>query len=315
MEQSAQMSKGLQELLDSLDTHVKDEMAVNPEIIEKGHELDIEALPISARKWHKLTEGVAVVADLKGSTNLGVGKHAASTAAIYEAATGGLSQIFNDFAADFVAIQGDGAFGLFWGEDRLERAICSGITIKTFSAKLLVPRLQAKWPDLPATGFKVGMAVSTLLVKRVGVPRTAHQEPVWAGKAVNYAAKCAQQADAHEMIVAGSVWDFVEGNDYLAVTCPCGSGPSDSIWTDVIIEKIHEGDGERAGRLLTSQWCDLHGAEYCAAVLDGQTKRPETAALMVSMRKNLRDDAFRAGQLRIREARRNVRRGLRMKNS
>jgi class 3 adenylate cyclase len=308
------MSNGLQELLDSLDTHVKDEMAVNPEVVDKGDDLDVDDLPITARKWHKLTEGVAVVADLKGSTNLGVGKHAASTAAVYEAATGGLSKIFNDFATDFVAIQGDGAFGLFWGEDRMERAICAGITVKTFSAKLLVPRLESKWPDLPATGFKVGIAASTLLVKRVGVPRTAHQEPVWAGKAVNYAAKCAQQAAANEMIVTGSVWDFAEGNDYLAVTCPCGSGPTDSIWTDVIIDKIHEGDGERAGRKLTSQWCDIHGAEYCAAVLDGQTKRPEAATLMESVRKRLRDDAFRAGQRRIREDRRNMRRGLRMKN-
>jgi class 3 adenylate cyclase len=308
------MGEGLQQLLDSLHAHVKDEMAIKPEVVDKGHELDVDALPITARKWHKLTEGVAVVADLKGSTTLGVGKHAASTAAVYEAATGGLSSIFNDFDADFVAIQGDGAFGMFWGDDRIERAICAAITVKTFSSKVLVPQLESKWPDLPATGFKVGIAASTLLVKRVGVPRTAHQEPVWAGKAVNYAAKCAQQAEAHEMIVTGSIWDFVEGNDYLAVTCPCGSGPTDSIWTDVVIEKIHEGDGERAGRRLTSFWCDVHGSEYCAAVLDGQTKRSEATSIMESVRKSAQDDAFRAGQRRIREARRNMRRGLRMKN-
>jgi class 3 adenylate cyclase len=308
------MAKGLEEILDGLGSHVKDEMAVNPEIVDKGTDLDVDGLPITARKWHKLTEGVAVVADLRGSTNLGVGKHAASTAAIYEAATGGLSKIFGDFAADFVAIQGDGAFGLFWGDNRMERAICAGVTVKTFSAKILVPGLTSKWPDLPSTGFKVGIAVSPLLVKRVGVPRTDHQEPVWAGKAVNYAAKCAQQADTHEMIVTGSVWDFAEGNDYLALTCPCGSGPSDSLWSDIIIDKIHEGDGERAGRKLTSQWCDTHGAEYCSAILGGKTKRPEAESLMKSLRKRQRDDAFRAAQRRIREDRRNLRRGLLMKN-
>ena len=64
------MGQGLQELLDSLDAHVKDEMAINPEVVDKGDELEVDALPITARKWHKLTEGVAVVADLKGSTNL-----------------------------------------------------------------------------------------------------------------------------------------------------------------------------------------------------------------------------------------------------
>jgi len=225
-----------------------------------------------------------------------------------------LTQIFADFDADFVAIQGDGAFGLFWGEERMERAICAGITVKTFSQKQLVPQLEKRWSDLPSTGFKVGMAVSTLLVKRVGVPRTEHQEPVWAGKAVNYAAKCAQQAEAHEMVVTGSVWDFVEGNDYLAVTCPCGDGPIDTLWSDLTIDRIHEGDGERAGRKLTSCWCDTHGSEYCSAVLAGETARPEARVLVASLRKKQRDNAFRHAQRRIREDHRNMRRGLAMRN-
>jgi class 3 adenylate cyclase len=275
--------------------------------------LSVDALPLKARKWHKLTEGVAVMADLKGSTNLGVGKHAASTAAIFEAATGGLTQIFHEFAADFVAIQGDGAFGLFWGDRRMERAICAGVTIKTFSEKQLVPRLEKKWPDLPATGFKVGIATSQLLVKRVGVPRTDHQEPVWAGKAVNYAAKCAEMAAAHEMLVTGSIWDFVEGNDYLAATCPCHNGPSDTLWSDVVIDKIHEGDGERTGRKLTSCWCDTHGPEYCEAVLDGKTTRPEARGVVASMRKSQRANTVREAQRRLRESQRNMRLGLAMK--
>jgi hypothetical protein len=196
----------------------------------------------------------------------------------------------------------------------MERAICAGITIKTFSEKELVPHLQGKWPELPATGFKVGMAVSKLLVKRVGVPRTAHQEPVWAGKAVNYAAKCAQQADAHEMIVTGSIWDFVESNDYLAVTCPCGSGPTDTLWSDVVIDKIHEGDGERSGRKLTSMWCAVHGSQYCEAILNGETARPEAKQITESLQKSQRKNAFRLAQRRIREDKRNIRRGLAMKN-
>jgi hypothetical protein len=78
------------------------------------------------------------------------------------------------------------------------------------------------------------------------------------------------------MIVTGSIWDYVETNDYLAVTCSCGGGPSASLWSDVTIEKIHEGDGERAGRRLTSKWCAIHGADYCAAVLGARrpARRP-----------------------------------------
>ncbi len=290
----------LDSLLDDLDDDVATELSVKPEVVDKGHDLDLEKLPIAARRWHKLRDAVAVIADLKSSTQLGLNKHAASTASIYEASTGGVVQIFDEFDADFVAIQGDGAFALFWGQHRRARAICAGITIKTFSHKHLTPRLEKKWPDLPETGLKVGVANSPLLVKRVGVPRTDHQEPVWAGRAVNYAAKAAQQADRHEMIVSGSIWDWVADNDYLAVSCPCGLGPSANIWQDVTIEKVPESDGDREGKLLTSYWCATHGAEYCQAILDGQKRRDDvtdqrTTAIQQEMRRAIR---FKAAEVR-----------------
>lgn len=126
----------LEELLNDLDEDVKTELASMPEVVDKGDDLDVSTLPIQARRWHKVTDAIAVVADLKNSTQLGVSKYPASTASIYEASTGGVVQVFDDFDADFVAIQGDGAFALFWGEGRKARAICAGITIKTFDQDL-----------------------------------------------------------------------------------------------------------------------------------------------------------------------------------
>ncbi|GAA3298244.1 hypothetical protein Dvina_52285 [Dactylosporangium vinaceum] len=279
-------------LLGAVDGTVATELSSMPDVIDKGHDLDLDSLPIEARKWHKLKDAVAVVADLKSSTSLGLNKKAASTASIYEAATGGVVKIFDEFEADFVAIQGDGAFGLFWGDGRKARAVCAGITIKTFSERHLVPRLEKKWETLPETGLKVGIGSSPLLVKRVGVPRTKHQEPVWAGRAVNYAAKCAQLADRHQMIVTGEIWDWISDNDYLAVTCEC-STPSPSIWNDVTIEKIPEGDGSREGKLLTATWCAVHGPSYCAAVLSGGKRRTDVtdqrkAAMAAEMKRSIR---------------------------
>ncbi len=203
----------LGDLIEDLDHKAKEEFASTPEVVDKGHALDVSALPVTARKWHKVSEAVAVVADLKNSTKLGTGKWAASTASIYEASTGGVVRIFDEFEANFLAIQGDGAFALFWGDRRLERALTAGITIKRFSIDL-VKRLEARWPDdpeLPKTGYKVGVAASRLLVKRVGTPRNLNQqEPVWAGKAVNFASKAAQSVERHEMVVTGTVWDQVE---------------------------------------------------------------------------------------------------------
>ena len=287
----------LNSFLKDVDDDVRIELSCKPEVVDKGHYLDVDNLPIVARKWHKLTDGVAVVADLKSSTQLGLNKHVASTASIYEASTGGVVQIFDEFDADYIAIQGDGAFALFWGDKRLARAICAGITIKTFSQKHLVPRLEKKWQSLPETGLKVGVANRPLLVKRVGIPRSDAQEPVWAGRAVNYAAKAAQQADRNQLIVTGAVWDWASSSDYLAVSCSCSS-PSPEIWKDITIAKIPEGDGDREGKLLLSVWCDVHGPEYCSAILSGKNSRPDVTtevalAMETEMSKTIRLQAKR----------------------
>ena len=113
----------LDALLSDTDQHVVDELAFMPEVIKKGSDLDVADLPFDERVWHKVDDAVAVVADLKGSTQLGLNIYAASTASIYEAATGNVAEILSEFDVDFVAVQGDGAFGLFWGEHRKRRAV------------------------------------------------------------------------------------------------------------------------------------------------------------------------------------------------
>lgn len=91
-----------------------------------GDNFKVENLPIEARIWHKLDNAIAVVADLKNSTRLGINRHAASTANIYQTSTDNVVKIFKNFGADFIAIQGDGAFALFWGYLAYERALCTG---------------------------------------------------------------------------------------------------------------------------------------------------------------------------------------------
>lgn len=299
----------LTELLEQLAQKSRDELASMPEVVEGNTDLDVSKLPIGVRKWTRMSDIVAVVADLKSSTSLGIGKRAPSTAAIYEAATGGAVKVFASFDADFVQIQGDGAFALFWGEKRYERALCAGITVKTMSLDL-TKRLENKWPQAPETGFKVGISSGRVLVKRVGTPRNpSQQEPVWAGSPVNYATKAAQWAGRHELVVTGSVWDRIEKIDYLTFSCDC-SEPTGSIWSDTTIDKLPEDDPERAGRLLTSAWCDTHGEEYCNAVLDGRTDRPELISMRNGMLQGQMENSFRAALKTKREQERIRRRGF-----
>ncbi|MCY1716422.1 hypothetical protein OVA26_05605 [Microbacterium sp. SL62] len=305
----------LSDVLGELDDTTKEEFASKPAVEKWADDFEVSDLPIEARKWIQVPDVVAVVADLKNSTHLGTGKHAASTASIYEAATGGTVAVYNSFGADFIAIQGDGAFALFWGDQRYERALCAGITVKTFSQRHLIPRLEAKWPvhasDHP-TGFKVGISSGRVLVKRVGTPRNlSEQEPVWAGVPVNFAAKSAQQADRHELIVTGSVWDHIEKNDYLALTCPCSGGPSSSLWADVTIEKIPDSNAERQGRVLSATWCEVHGDEYVSAILGGLKVRSEAAEARTALTKKLFANAIAKKASQQRADLRNRRAGLR----
>lgn len=304
----------LDSLLEDVDDTTREEFASKPSVEEWDSDFVVADLPIEARRWIQIPDVVAVVADLKNSTHLGTGKHAASTASIYEAATGGTVNIYNRFGADFIAIQGDGAFGLFWGARRYERAVCAGITVKTFSARHLVPRLEAKWPthaEEHPSGFKVGVASGRVLVKRIGTPRNlSEQEPVWAGTSVNFATKAAQKAERHELIATGSVWDRIEKNDFLALTCPCSGGPSANLWGDVTIDKIPDTNPERVGRLLEATWCEIHGDEYVTAILSGSKKRDDVAEARSALQRKMFANAIEVTARQKREHYRSRRRGL-----
>lgn len=153
---------------------------------------------------------VAVVVDLKGSTKLDYkGKHANTSARLYEATTG-------------PSPAGEGARPAVRGHPgrriscacprrpRLRARPLHGITLKTFSEEDLVPTITARMGErFPKTGLKVGLAASRLVVKRVGT--RSSNEPIWAGKAVNWATKCAQHADANELIATEKVFKHFGG--------------------------------------------------------------------------------------------------------
>jgi class 3 adenylate cyclase len=266
------------DLLKDLGANVAAELDSKPDVENKDTCFDIDKLPIDARKWHQLSDVVAVSVDLKNSTRLHEGKHHASAASIYEASTANVVRIFKDLEADYIIIQGDGGFALYWGENRLGRAMVAAITVKTFSERELVNRLEKKWPDQPDTGLRIGVARGTVLVKKVGVGRSKHQEPAWVGDPVNFASKCARSSEPGQLVVTASVWDEVSKNDYLAYSCDC-SGPSDSIWKAMTIATIDESQAERDGRVLSSAWCANCGDDFAAAILKGGTRRESAKAI------------------------------------
>jgi class 3 adenylate cyclase len=264
----------LQSLLDSLSEEVGAVIETLPTVEVQDGSFKPEDIPSpESDKWVKLPEVVAVVCDLKGSTHLGTGRHDTSTARIYKSSVEGAVRIFHDFEADFIDIQGDGGFGLFWGERAHERALCAGVTIRTFSEDL-VEQLETKWKGLPETGYKVGMHAARTLVKRVGTKRNvAEQEAVWAGKPVNFAAKCAQSAERHQLVATQTVWDRLMKNDYIAFSCGCNGTPAATLWADKTVETLPQ--DEQAVVVLDAPWCDNCGPEFCDAIMEGKTRRDD----------------------------------------
>lgn len=240
---------------------------------------DVDTFPkltdlyVDKRKWLRVKNVVAVSADLKDSTALSFNKYAQTSARLYETATGSAVRLMAKFDPQFMDIQGDGLFGLFHGERAFERALCAGITLKSFSVRSVAPLIDELFADnFPDTGFKVGMSAGVLVAKKVGVRGT--NEPVWAGKPVNYAVKCAGKADRHELIATANVYEKFIDNEYVTHSCGCPDGIPRPLWLDVEVEKLGK---HSQCKLLLVGWCKEHGDEFCAAILDGKRKRDDVS--------------------------------------
>lgn len=266
----------LDTLLDELADEVSDDLDADVHIVDVPV-LDPAALASAVPRWCATDDVVAVFADLKGSTRLNLRQHARSSAKTYEAATGGAVQAMAGFGPQFIDIQGDGIYALFSGERRYERALCAAVTLRTWSEQSLVPQLKAKFGQrFPDTGFKVGIAASRLLGKRVGVRGT--NEPVWAGRAVNFAAKLAQEVDAHRILVTGKVWSHFGDNDYVMMSCGCvdnvpGNAPA-PLWMRQTSTKLP--DSDNVVYRLSSAWCPTHREAFCQAIVSGEKRRTAT---------------------------------------
>lgn len=239
--------------------------------------IDVDDFPgpgdlyVEARKWLRVRNVVAVSTDLKDSTSLNFDKYAQTSARLYEAVTGSVVRVFSLHDPQFVDIQGDGVFALFHGDRAFERALCAGVSIKTLSASTVGPLIDEHFSDsFPDTGLKTGIASGILTVKKVGVRGT--NEPVWAGKPVSYAVKCAQKADRHELVITSAVWDKLMPNDYIEYSCGHSTGIATPLWREVEVEKL----GKHSKCMtLTSQWCTECGDEFCRAILAGEKRRDE----------------------------------------
>jgi class 3 adenylate cyclase len=269
-------------VVDALAAEAKTDLETAVKIEETRVFPDVANLPLEKNRdgvyvWKKITDVSVVATDLKSSTAVSYSKQARIGARLYQAATGNCSKVLQPFTPDFVDIQGDGLFAVFAGDDHHERAICAAISLNSLGTKLAVllrEQLGEDVPEMKESGLRIGADRGVLLGKKIGV-RGSHNEPVWAGKPVNYATKCAQAADPGQIVVTARFFQDLRQNEYVRYTCGCCAGvPGQGVvplWQKTTVESI--GGEKKNAREMSGTWCSNCGAEFCRGILRGETER------------------------------------------
>jgi class 3 adenylate cyclase len=216
--------------------------------------------------WLRIPDVISVFVDMKGSTTLSATTHERSTAAVYRLFTGTAVALFHEFESPYIDVRGDGVFALFdsW---QIHRALSAAVTFKTFCVEEFLPKTKAK-ADLHL-GVHLGIDQKTVLVRKLGLKavsgRTDRQNEVWAGRPVNISAKLASLSQNNELYVSERFFGRLRAKESLK-TCGCPTGSVTDLWSSIDLSEDDRFDFQTA-YVLKSNWCQVHGSQYCEALL------------------------------------------------
>jgi class 3 adenylate cyclase len=224
-------------------------------------------IPLNNRlHWLRIPDVISVFVDMKGSTQLSAQKHEHGTAGVYQLFTGTAVDLFHEFDTPYIDVRGDGVFALF-NQDQVYLALAAAVTFKTFAETVFVPKVEEKTGI--ELGAHIGIDQKTVLVRRIGLKRhddrTDQQNEVWAGKPVNMSSKLAGMADAGELLVSDRYFHRIT-HERARKTCGCPDNEKVDLWTPVDVKEDPKFDFETA-YCLKSRWCEIHGEEYCDAIM------------------------------------------------
>ena len=240
--------------------------------------------PTNRGLWNQINDVTAVFVDIKGSTQLNAYSEPDIAARIYTYFVRTAAVMFDRFSARYVDIQGDGVFGLFSGSGSMFNAAASAITIRTFLNHDVARRIRKECKTDWKLTVGVGVDRGTLLVRRLGL-RDLKQNEVWAGKPVNTAAKLSSIADLNNIVVSDRVFKIFEQSSKLRQrvllwSCGCQNGlpglglnaaigKTTYLWTDALAPSYLGLDFDTIFKLET-EWCSIHGSEFCEALITGK---------------------------------------------
>jgi class 3 adenylate cyclase len=249
---------------------------------EKESIPDTTEIPIvDPHKWLRIPDVICVFVDMVGSTRLSAELHDKSTAGAYQLFTGTAIRLFDAFDCPYIDVKGDGVFGLF-NHSQPHTALAAAVSFKTFAREIFASMIKEKTKQ--EVGAHIGIDQRTVLVRKMGLKRyggrTDRQNEVWAGKPVNMAAKLASLAGVNELLVSDRFFSQVRTDDHVTLSCGCQggkyTGTKVSLWEEKDLSAESKFDFDKA-HLLSTVWCESHGAEFCEAILKLDSRQSTSA--------------------------------------
>lgn len=179
---------------------------------------------------------VCLFIDLDGSSKQSFKKNIKTMAQIYDYFTQNIVDILNHpvFGADYIDIKGDGAFGIFEGEQASFKAFYCALTFKTIFEQAIKGKFSTQNETLSC---KIGIHKDKILVRRIGKRGEGNYNEVWAGRLVNNASKLASQVKeippdlnfSTPILISEQVYeDFSKNKEYGFYQC-CDSASGQSV--------------------------------------------------------------------------------------
>jgi len=275
----------LDEVTASVAAQLDDQAKLGVRIVNQG---DVpETGPVHGGVWVQVPEATAVFVDLKGSTGLNSRFGAETAAHAYNYFNRAMAVIMNGFQARYVDVQGDGLFGLFSGKGSRFMAAACAITMKSQVETVIAERFRGDVSIDWQLRAGIGVDRGKLVVRQFGLRGTGINE-VWAGTPVNAAAKLSGVAGPNEVAVSEKVFaDYQQSAKIrqraLLWSCGCEgnargggldlpAGRSEYLWQSIALTGNLGLDFDHAYHLRRS-WCQVHGAEFCEALVTRQRRK------------------------------------------
>jgi len=229
-------------------------------------------------------EFVCLFIDLDNSSKLSFKKHPQTMAKIYDYFTQNVIDIMNQdgMRADYIDIKGDGAFGIYEGDDASLRAFCAGMTFKTFFEKYIRSKFQL---DNNIINCKLSIDKDKILVRKLGKRGDRNNNEVWAGRVVNNTSKISGLSkeiyklgingitpnERSLFIISDKIYkNLLNKKEYAVISCGHDEKGNESLKVDVWQKHDCSNNEEVFGDhvwFTGAVWCDKCGENYMKNIL------------------------------------------------